>query len=358
MKFARWFVVLTLAATLGCGSKSSERARAAGDAAPLRVRATTVSETAWPQTYEVTGTVRARTAAVIAAKVMGYVSEVNVRVGDRVRRDQVLVRLDARDLDASWRQAQAAFEEASSAVPEADNAVAAAKAGLELAQVTFRRMQDLFQKRSISNQEYDEAVARLRMAEAQFEMAQARRKQVAAKIQQAEQAVKAASVMRSYAEIRAPFDGLVTEKNVEPGNLAAPGAPLLTIEQEARYRLEVAVEESRVEMVRAGQPVRVQVDALGRELNGRVEEIVPAVDAAARSFTVKIDLPPAAGLRSGLFGRAHFDSGQRRALAVPGTAVIERGQLAWVFAVEHGQARTRLVTVGARRNGRVEILSG
>jgi RND family efflux transporter MFP subunit len=236
--------------------------------------------------------------------------------------------------------------------------VAAAKAGLELAQVTFRRMQDLFQKRSISNQEYDEAVAKLRMAEAQYEMAQARRRQLSAKIQQAEQAVQAAAVMRSYARITAPFDGLVTEKKVEPGNLAAPGTPLFVLEQEGGYRLEAAVEESRIGAVRAGQNVRVRVDALGRELTGRVVEIIPAVDASARSFTVKIDLPAAPGLRSGLFGRAVFDTGVRRVLAVPLNAVVERGQLASVFVVEQGAARMRLVTLGARRDGQVEILSG
>ncbi|MCS7316488.1 MAG: efflux RND transporter periplasmic adaptor subunit, partial [Bryobacteraceae bacterium] len=92
-------------------------------------------------------------------------------------------------------------------------------------------------------------------------------------------------------------DGLVVEKNVEPGNLAAPGAPLLVVEQEGAYRFEAAVEESRLGTVRAGQSVRVKLDALGRELVGRVAEIVPAVDAAARSFTVKIDLPAAGGLR-------------------------------------------------------------
>jgi len=349
---------VALAVMAGCGNNSSEKARAASEAAPVPVRAVVVNETEWPVAFEVTGTVRARTAAVISSKVMGYVREVTVRPGDRVRAGQLLIELDARDLEANWRQAQAAVDEARSAVPEADNAVAAAKAGLELAQVTFRRMQDLFQKRSISNQEYDEATAKLRVAEAQYEMAQARRRQLDAKIQQAEQALQAAAVMRGYARIAAPFDGLVVEKNVEPGNLAAPGTPLLVVEQEGAYRLEAAVEESRIGVVRLGQSVRVRVDALGRELTGRIAEIVPAVDAAARSFTVKIDLPGAPGLRSGLFGRAVFEAGVRRVLAAPSSGVVERGQLTSVFVIENGVARMRMVTLGARREAQVEILSG
>lgn len=354
-----WFIgAAVLALTAGCGGKRSETARATDPAAPVRVRAAAVGETAWPVLYQAPGTVRARTAAVVSAKVMGYVREVTIRVGDRVRQGQLLVELDARDLEANWRQAQAALEEARSAVPEAESAVAAAKAGLELAQVTFRRMEDLFQKRSISNQEYDEARAKLRQAEAQLEMAEARRRQLAAKIRQAEQAVQAAEVVRDYARIRAPFDGLVVEKNVEPGNLAAPGAPLLVLEQVGAYRFEAAVEESRIGLVRAGQLVRVKLDALGRELAGRVSEIVPAVDAAARSFTVKIDLPAAEGLRSGLFGRALFEEAGRRAIVIPATALSERGQLASVFVIEGDAARTRLVSPGERREGQVEILAG
>ncbi len=358
MRFPWLFGAALLAVTAGCGGRHSESARAADSGAPVKVGVTTAREESWPSFYEAVGTVRARSAAAVSAKVMGYVREVGFRVGDRVHQGQVLIELDARDLEAQWRQAQAALEEARSAVPEAESAVAAAKAGLELAQVTFRRMEDLFQKRSISNQEYDEARARLRQAQAQYEMAQARRRQLAARIRQAEQAVHAAEVVRGYARITAPFDGLVVEKNVEPGNLAAPGIALLVLEREGGYRFEAAVEESRLSMVRPRQTVRVKLDALGRELTGQVSEIVPAVDAAARSFTVKIDLPPVEGLRSGLFGRAVFEAGSRRAIVVPASAVSERGQLASVFVVEQGVVRTRLVSPGARRNAQVEILAG
>ena len=133
---------------------------------------TAATET-WPSIYEATGTVRARTSAVISAKLMGYVREVKVQAGDRVREGQLLVTLDTRDLDVSSRRAEAAREEVRTAVPEADSAVAAAKANLDLAQVTFGRMQDLFQKKSISNQEFDEASAKLKAAQAAYEMARA-----------------------------------------------------------------------------------------------------------------------------------------------------------------------------------------
>lgn len=324
----------------------------------MAVQAHTVAAEEIPLVYEAVGTVRARTASVISAKVMGHIREVKVAAGDRVRAGQLLVELDARDLEAGYRQADAALNEVRGALPEAENAVSAARAQLELAQVTFRRMKDLFNKRSVSNQEFDEAAARLKVAQAGHEMAQAKRAQLTSKIAQAEAARRAAEVMCEYAKIAAPFDGIVTEKTAEAGALAAPGAPLLTLERQGEYRLEAAVEESRLTQIRAGQSAEVVLDALNRALSGRVSEIVPAVDASARTFTVKIDLPALPQLRSGLFGRARFQLGRRMALTVPAEAVSERGQLFSVFVAEDGRARSRLVTVGQRVGTRFEALSG
>jgi len=133
---------------VGCGEAPKEKTTAASQPAVPVSTATAAIET-WPANYEATGTVRARTSAVIAAKLMGYVREVKVQAGDRVREGQPLVMLDTRDLDVSSRRAEAARDEVRTAVPEADGAVAAAKANLDLAQVTFGRMRDLFQKKSI-----------------------------------------------------------------------------------------------------------------------------------------------------------------------------------------------------------------
>lgn len=352
-------LTLTLATLLlaACGNTAAEK-RAPSPAAPVAVTASPTASEPWPSLYEASGTVRARTAAVISAKVMGYVREVRFQAGDRVREGQPLVTLDSRDLEAAARRAAAGVEEARAAVPEADNGVAAAKAQLELARVTFQRMSGLFEKKSISNQEHDEAQARLRAAEAAHQMALARRRQLDARIAQATEERQSAEIMRGYAQITAPFSGIVTARSVEPGNLAAPGAPLATIEREGSYRLEAAVEESRGATIRAGQPVTVEIEALGREIEARVSEVVPAVDAASRSYTVKIDLPASPQLRSGMFGRALFKMGDRQVLAVPAAAVQERGQLRAVMVAENGTARTRLVTVGRRHRDRVEVLSG
>jgi RND family efflux transporter MFP subunit len=189
-------------------------------------------------------------------------------------------------------------------------------------------------------------------------MARARRVQLNSKLAQADQEVRSTEVTRSYADVLAPFAGVVTVKSVDMGSLALPGTPLLTIEREGAYRLESPVEESRLAAIRVGQPVSVTLDSVDRTLEARVSEIVPTVDAASRTYTVKIDLPALPALRSGVFGRAAFQLGSRPLLAIPVGAVTERGQLQSVFVADNGVARTRLVTVGQKVKDRVEVLSG
>ena len=352
--------IIPLAAALwlaGCGEAPKEKA-AAPTANPVAVSTVAAQTETWPSIYEATGTVRARASAAISAKLMGYVREVKVNTGDRVREGQSLITIDARDLDVSFQRASAAREEVRTSMPEADHAIAAAKANLDLAQVTFGRMQDLFQKKSISNQEFDESSARLKAAQASYEMAKARRAQLNSKLAEADQGVRSTEVARTYADIRAPFNGIVTAKSVEPGILATPGTPLLTIEREGAYRLEASVEESHLAAIRVGQPASVTLDGVDHSIDARVSEIVPAVDASSRSYIVKIDLPAVASLRSGLFGRAGFQLGSRSTLTIPAAAVVEHGQMQTVMAVEDGIAHTRIVTIGSKQQERVEVLSG
>ena len=341
----------------GCGSEPSLKAVTA-PVTRLRVETVAAAETEWPSTYEATGTVRARTTATISSKLMGYAREVRAQIGDRVREGQPLIVLDARDLETSVARAEAGREEVKNAVLEAESAVALFRSQLDLAQATFHRMQELLNKRSITNQEYDEASARLKASQAALEMARSKRTQLDAKLVQMEQEVSAAGIQRGYSEIVAPFSGTIVTKFIDPGTLAVPGAPLFTIEREGAYRLEASVEESRLSVARVGKAVSVTIDGMDRTFPARVAEVVPLVDAAARSGTVKIDLPLLPGLRSGLFGRAFFDVGRRRVLTVPSASVTERGQLQSVYVAEDNIAHTRLVTIGTRVKDKVEVLSG
>ena len=313
---------------------------------------------ALPTLYTATGSIHARTESQLASQMMARVLAVKVHVGDHVAANQVLISLDSAETNASYRKAEAGRAEAQSSIAESDNNIAQAKANLDLAKLTADRMADLFSKRSISQQEMDETNAKLKNAQASYEMARARREELNNRITQSDAGLQEAQTARGYTVIRSPFAGIVTVRNVEPGAMAVPGTPLLTIEAGTGYRLHANVEESQVGNVHMNEPVNVFVDALQKEVAGRVAEISPVADSNSHSFIVKIDLPANVALRAGQFGHASFTTGNKQAITVPASAVTEHGQLQSVFVADHGVARIRLVTLGESREGQTEVLSG
>jgi RND family efflux transporter MFP subunit len=344
--------------TAGCSRHEARVAAAGAERRVATVQVETVPDSAIADIYQASGTVRARYSVAIAAKIAANILEIRVQTGDHVRAGQTLIMLDRRDLEANVRRSEAARAEVESAIGETESAITAARANFELTQVTHKRFQELLANASVSQQEFDESQARLRSAEATLEMAASKRRQTGARRSQAEAEIAAASVTLGYATLTAPFAALVTERKADPGTLATPGAPLLTLEREGNPRLEASIDESRLRLVQVGESVAVEIDGLNRTVTGRVAEVVPSVDAATRSFTVKIDLPMLPSLRSGMFGRAGFAAGKRRALLVPQSAVLERGQIRSVYVVEGDTARLRFVTLGEGRDDQREVLTG
>ena len=284
-----------------------------------------------------------RTTAAMTARLLAPVREVRVAPGDRVRKGQTLIVLDGDDLAAAARSAQSAAAAAAQGASAADADLRAAEATLTLARASHDRIAGLQARRSATAQEFDEAVAALQSAEARVAGASARTLQASSAVESARAASDHARTTQSFTTLLAPFDGLVTEKMVEPGNMASPGVPLLRVEDTRRFRLEVRVDESRAAAIHSGDGVPVLLGARTSEVAGTVEEVSRSVDADARAFLVKIALPEISGLRSGEFGRARFRGAPRSVLAVPPSAMVRRGQLTSVFVVENGRARLRLV---------------
>lgn len=234
----------------------------------------------------------------------------------------------------------------------------AARANLDLAAVTAERMNDLYIKRSISKQELDETNAKLKTAQANYEIAKTRRAQVTERLAQSDATLEEAKITAAYTSIRAPFAGVITARNAEPGMLAIPGNTLLTLESGNSFRLHAEVEESRIGMVQPKESATVMLDAMPGEVRGQVSEISPVSDNNAHSYTVKIDLPENLSIHSGQFGHASFAAGTKHALTLPSAALVENGQLDSVFVNDGGAARLRLITVGDKREEQVEVLSG
>ena len=341
----------------GCGSHTPEK-KTAEQGPAIQVSLHEVRSGKVAGVYEATGTVRARSTSVLSARIMGYIRDIRAQAGDTVRAGQTVAVIDAKEIDDAVAQAKAGVAEARAAVPEVDNAIAAAQAQLDLANSTMKRMKSLYDQKSITSQEFDEVQARSRMAAANHQMALAKRTQLTAKIAQAESGLAQVAVNKTYTEVKAPFTGIVVERKAEPGMLASPGMPILVIEQAGAYRLEAAIEESRIASVKAGSNVTVRLDSLDRDIEARVSEIVPTMDPVSRTFTARIDLPSSPLIRSGLFARALFPAGEKDALTVPASAVRDQGQVQSVFVADSGIARVRLIKSGSRVDGGVEVLSG
>jgi RND family efflux transporter MFP subunit len=268
-----------------------------------------------------------------------------------------LIVLDGSDLAAHARSASAAARAADQGAIGAASEQRAADAALALAHATHARIAGLHAVRSATAQELDEATGALRAAEARAAGAAARAQAALSEVERARAASDAAGTTASFSVITAPFDGLVTDTIVEPGNMATPGAPLMRLEDTRGFRFDVHLDESRIGQMSPGVivPVSLELSAGGAPtiVDGTIAEIDRAVDAHARAFRLKIALPDTAGLRSGMFGRAHFIGQIRRALTVPAGALVQRGQVTSVFVVENGVARVRLVNASGS-----EVLAG
>jgi RND family efflux transporter MFP subunit len=359
------FIPIAAAALLAAACGHSRTEPPAESASPtVSAPTVTVVRADLAEPFEAGGVVRAKTTAAVTSRIMAPVEQVLVAAGDRVRAGQLLARLDARDLGAQQRRASSGREAAEQGSKASSSERDAARASLALAKATHARVAALHERKSATDGELDQAVAQLREAEARVAGADARVAEAAAGLAAAAAGADAAGVSASWALITAPFDGVVTEKLVEPGNMAAPGQPLFRLEQQGGLRLEVRVDESRAGFVKVGRDVDVIVDAPGLDgattlaATGRVAEMARDASAGAHAFLVKIDLPRDLAVPSSTYARARFAGPARSTIAVPKAAVVRSGQLASVFAVEGDRARLRLVSLGVERGDTVEIVAG
>ena len=252
--------------------------------------------------------------------------------------------------------AEAAYRERVAALQQAEASLRAAEQQRELVYEGARR------------QEIRQAEERVKQAREELKMALAAAREVdikaeqvrllQAQLRQAYAALETAQVQLSYATIKAPFSGIVVKRHVDPGDMASPGMPLITLIDPSSFHLDVTVPESHIKSIRLGAKVFVFIDALDRTIDGRVYEIVPSADPTSRTFIIKIRLPQVKGLMAGMFGRATFSTGKSKGLFVPERAIWREGSLEGVFVVEKDTTFKRIVTTGRRNGELVEVLTG
>ena len=292
------------------------------DGVPVVVQDTTLADV-----FPASGKAEPYRAAVLGSKLMGSVTSVGVQEGDPVSAGQVLVRLDARELAAKQEQVQAGL--------------AAAEAAYEQASLQARRMRALYADSAAPRAQLDAAETGLAQAEAAVRSARASGAELVA--------------VADYATIQAPFAGTVTQRHVDPGALAAPGMPLVTIEDQTRLRIVVTMPPDLAAGLSRGQELHAEVGGIG--VPARVEGIVPA--STGHVVTVNALIENGDGrFPSGASARLDIPRGLRPGLVVPAEAVVREGDLTGVYLMRRGVTDLRWIRIGRLRDGAVEVLSG
>ncbi len=327
----RWSLALaSLILIAGCGGDAA--LQTAEQRPALSTETETLQEQAVPLVIEANGSVEPWARISPGTKIMGRVEFVNVRAGDPVRKGQQLAVLEKKDLEAAVRQASAALD--------------MAEATQVNAKVHFERITALHARGSVTDKNLEDATAGARVS--------------AASVLQARASVVVAREMLHYATILSPIDGWVAEKFVEPGDIAAPGRPMFTLDDLSKVKILVSMPESDVQGIAAGSEAQVVVDAAAVDSSTKVDRVLPSADAKSRTFRVELILDnEAARLKSGMFARVRMQAGQQTSLTIPETAVVVRGALQGVFAVgEDGIAHLRWIRTGRHEADRVEAISG
>ena len=307
-----------------CTDRSSSRPSAS---VPVVAEVAVAQQTQLPTTNDVMGTIVSDGRIDVASRVTGFIRQLDVREGQTVSRGDLLVRIDASNIDAAIAQANAAAQAWQDAQQDVGQNEQLAPAG------------------AIST----DALRKSRVRE----------EATRAALTQAQSALAAAQAERNYVAISSPVDGVVVAVGRRSGEMAVPGVPLLTVESRELLLFKAFVPERSLARIRTGAAIPVRIDALGEErIKGRVRGVVPSGDGVTRRYEVDVVLPRDARLLPGMFGRVEIPLDETRAVTVPRTALVRRGGLDGVFVLQDGVARFRWLRTGRQLGDAVEVTAG
>ena len=285
------------------------------------------------------GKLVAKNSVNVSTRMMGYITAMQVEVGQYVNAGQLLVSINSTDIQAKGGQASAG--------------IAQAQANYNIAKKDFERFQNLYKNQSASQKELDDMRARYEMAQAGLQAAQQMKNEVNAQYR--------------YTNVTAPISGTVTAKYANQGDMASPGMPLLTIESPGALQAQVLVSEQNITLLKSGMPVKVTLKSTNKEVSGTVSEISRSSANTGGQYLVKINVPASKDLLPGMFVNVQFpfkNSGNvnqdfQDGVMIPKSAIVENGQLTGIYTVSsQNTAVLRWVKVGKTFGDQVEILSG
>lgn len=362
------FLILTVFMT-ACSSGEKKVAESISTSKKVEVETYLVKSSEIPNTRNFTGKVVSKNTVYLTPKVVGYISQINVKVGDKFKKGDILVEITSKELLDKRDFAKASVDEASNGLKQAEiglemskSAYNQALAQFELAEKTYNRIKKLYETESVSKQEFDEVEAKYKlalegklMAEKSVVLAEEKINQAKLKKEQALAALNEVNNYVSYTKLKAPFDGVVLEKMSDVGNLASYSTPILKI---GTFDSEIIINipENFYQNVHLNKKVKVKIPSLDKVFETEITEISRDIDPLSRTFYVKLkaekDLTP------GMYAEGYFVSNSEKIVVVPKDYVVKRGQLNYVFLDNNKKAEIRLVKLGNNYGDLVEVTSG
>ncbi|MDG4811941.1 efflux RND transporter periplasmic adaptor subunit [Hydrogenovibrio sp. 3SP14C1] len=315
----------------GCGQEESQDVNQAnGIQQTIKAPVETVSLGTISLKAIVPGAVVPDQKAQIASRLMGYIKNFNVKVGQEVKKGEMLFSIDSSDVNSQILKAKSAYQQA--------------QAALKDAKLDYDRFSKLYKDDSVSKQQFDKVSLQYKVAQENL---------VAAKTN-----LNQARSQLNYANVKAPFDGVVVDKMAVAGGLAAPGNPVLVLENLTSLSVKTQVAEDLFAVLRLGDEAEIMIDGQPESIKGTIYTLVSAADPKTRTHTVKLSLPAVVNVNSGTFARVGFKRGERQTMMVPKTAVLNRSGIEGVFVVDDGKAYFHMVRLGEEIGDKVEIKAG
>lgn len=336
MRISFYILLLVAAGALaGCGDDKKHSQIDEGEPISVSTAKVVAKEMEEPVIYS--ATVEAGDRAEMATKVMGRIEAIYVKEGDYVKAGQMLVKISSKDIDAKLAQTEAQ--------------IAAASAQFENAEKNLKRFEALYAQNAATPKEMDDVRLGYEAALAQKKAAEGMKKEV--------------EDIRRYARLTSPFNGVVAAKMVDIGDMASPGYPIIVVESVGSIKVSALVSESEIDYWHVGMSANVIVPSLnGDEKNAmyeaKVTQVVPSADPASHQFKVKAKiLNPDKSIKPGMFARIVVGKLMQKTIAVPKSALFNRGQLVGVYVVgDDNRAKLRWIRTGRDLGKYIEVLSG
>lgn len=323
---ALWLV--TIFGLVGCTQEAEQAEESTSQVFKAHVQTVELGEI--PLMAVVPGAIVPEQKAQISSRLIGYIKGLEVEVGQTVKRGQLLFSIDSADINSQIVQANAGYQQAI--------------AGLNDAKLDYDRFTQLYKDASVSKQQYD----KIRL---QYNIAQ---QNVAA----AKSALNQAKEQLNYANVKAPFDGVIVDKMAVAGDLASPGKPIVIIENTASLIVQTEVAGDLFAVLKMGDEATVVVEGQPKPLVGTIYTLVSSANPKTRTHTVKLSLPVITGVNSGTFARVSFKRGVRQTMMIPKSAIVNRAGIEGVFVTENSKAFFRMVRTGLEIDDKVEIQAG